>query len=687
MTRIFICCAALAIWAGATSVTTAQSGSRDAFSAPGNRAIPSPVTGSPGCSDCYGGGGGAFNGSYGGGSYGGGNAYGNGYGYGNGGSFQGYGNGGVYGNGNGNVYGNGSGNRNGYGNGGSFQGYGDGGVYGNGAGGAYPNGGAYGAGGAYGNGGVYGNGTAPRGVFQGNGGVGGIGGVGGVGGQGSGVVGQGQTTGRAVQGNGTLNGGGGGTLNGGVTNGRAINGGINGGGVVNGGVNGGIVNGGVNGGGVNGGIVNGGVNGNGAVQGFSGPTYGNTYQSVIGGGPGYVGDALYGGGYPGFQNTGVGGFSNVGPTVGGFGPNVGVGPAVGFGGPVVGFGGPVGAAPVFAGGPAFVAAPAIANAPVFVPGQAVGNIASAASRNVFFGLNALVFDRDFEDDVFITRNNVDEQLLSTDANTGNFGGVEFFLGSRGSDGRGFEGRYWGLFVDESSKTLSGGPFGTYITDLHNVIWPTTGMDLETLFNAADSHTVTRDNEIHNVEFNRLRRVGSFNGRANGTYELLHGVRWFEFNEEFDWDVISSIAPTSIFYDTETRNSLVGYQIGGRSEFFVGNRMRFNVGTKTGIYNNRVRVDQQITSDTGIFAQVNGEDFNFRDAKNDIAFIGELNLGTSFHMTQRSRLNLGYRVIGVSGLALAPNQLNNFNFVPAIRNIQSNGSLLLHGAVFGLEFCR
>ena len=313
------------------------------------------------------------------------------------------------------------------------------------------------------------------------------------------------------------------------------------------------------------------------------------------------------------------------------------------------------------------------------------------SRNWFYGLNGLVFNRDYEDDVYLTRDPMGNTLLSTDADTNTLGGLEFFFGSRNSCGNGFEVRYWGLFNDEATATLTGAAsYATYLTDLQNVIYPTTGENLQTIFDRAETHTITRDNEIHNVEFNFLRRGGCFTTRTGrcGNYELLHGFRWFEFDEEFHWDVLNTTtAPNAIYFDTDVANTLLGYQLGSRASFCMTQRMAFNIGTKVGVYNNRARANQSIQDDLGVYATVNGTDYNFSDAKNDIAMLGEIDLGVSRLMSQCSRINLGYRAIGVSGVALAPDQYSNFNAVTPIRDVQSNGSLLLHGAYFGFEFCR
>ena len=456
---------------------------------------------------------------------------------------------------------------------------------------------------------------------------------------------------------------------------------------------------------------NGGFQTGSAVNQF-GPNVGGGCSSCTGGGipmnQGFQGQIVNGGAFgqgpiqgQGQLNSGV-----QGPAVQGApmiqGPAIQGAPMIQ--GPALQQGAPLGQAPIadgaigfgsgFAADTGFVSGPVFNNAPVFTPGNAfvgAAAVAAAPRRNRFFGLNGLVFNRDFEDDVFLTRDAVDNSLLSTDADTNTLGGLEFFAGSRGSNGNGFEARYWGLFNDQATASLTGGVYSTYITGLQDLIWPLTGEDLRTVVDRGTTNTIRRDNEIHNIEFNMLRRGGCFttrNGRR-GNFELLHGFRWFEFDEDFQWQVTSAAAPLDLFFNNEVSNTLLGYQIGSRANLCFGQRLSCNVGTKFGLFNNRARVRQNIVDGFGTFATVGpgGLDYNYSEAKNDVSALGELDLGVSRLMSQGSRLNIGYRAIGVSGIALAPSQFTNFKTIAAITDVQSNDSLLLHGAYFGFEFCR
>ncbi len=123
------------------------------------------------------------------------------------------------------------------------------------------------------------------------------------------------------------------------------------------------------------------------------------------------------------------------------------------------------------------------------------------------------------------------------------------------------------------------------------------------------------------------------------------------------------------------------------------RLRLSASLNLGIFNNRIRHSQNMSdSATGTDALIyagpfNGVPYDFTSNKNDISMLGEMNVGGYWMLTQSVRFSLGYRVLGVSGIALAPDQIPyNFTDSADIQRIDSNGNMILHGAQFGLQKC-
>ena len=68
----------------------------------------------------------------------------------------------------------------------------------------------------------------------------------------------------------------------------------------------------------------------------------------------------------------------------------------------------------------------------------------------------------------------------------------------------------------------------------------------------------------------------------------------------------------------------------------------------------------------------------------MAFLGELTLSAAYQLNETWGLRAGYNLMWISGVALAPDQLD-FSFTPTSGSQLSNsGSLFIHGASLGLE---
>jgi len=342
-------------------------------------------------------------------------------------------------------------------------------------------------------------------------------------------------------------------------------------------------------------------------------------------------------------------------------------------------------------------APSYSAPAIYSPGSAIGGVGAIAGRatggggrNLVASVSALAFVRDYEDTRLIARNPAGDLLFTNQADHDTIGGVDFALASRKSNGNGWEARYFGLFPDTDSATLTGAQVSAVgLRGLDRVSFG--GASVDTFFADGDSQTVTRDTDIHNLEFNLLRNGGRFCTRRGrqGNFELLGGFRYFQFDEEFTYSTADGATP--IDYRLNADNTLLGLQLGSRAEICLGKRLRLAGGFKTGIFNNNANSRQQITDPTGsIFATVPTQanrNFDYSDEQNDVAILSELDLGVILQFSQRARLRVGYRAIGVSGVALATDQIPfEFDNVLATERANTNGSLQLHGGYFGTEFC-
>ncbi len=382
-------------------------------------------------------------------------------------------------------------------------------------------------------------------------------------------------------------------------------------------------------------------------------------------------------------------------------PNFGAAP-VATSGAIPFSGGHIGSGPISAGGQSIYSGVVggvspVLSAPVYSsPVVANTNVFRSRPKNNYtLGLFGLAWERDYEDSRRLATNNRGDALRTTDADHGTLDGYGINLGVRKHNGSGFEAIYW-AFNTGSTKGLTNQPT-TDIRGFQDLLHAPTGVDVATIYTDSLSQTVVRDTDINNLELNLLRNGGQFctkRGRT-GFYELFGGVRWFQFDEQLQYLSESDTAafpqyPEDFAYTLAAENTLVGLQAGGRSEICLTNRVRLFGSVKGGVFNNDIETHQDLVDSFNDPVQINGgpalgRAFDVGDSKDDIAFLGEVDLGVLLHVSNRTRFRIGYRALGVAGVALADDQIpHDFLDAEALGNANSNGSLLLGGAYYGIE---
>jgi hypothetical protein len=340
---------------------------------------------------------------------------------------------------------------------------------------------------------------------------------------------------------------------------------------------------------------------------------------------------------------------------------------------------------------------AIASGPIYQNITPIAHTEQSTARNLTVGLSGLFFQRDYEDNVRLAYNSAGENLYTNDADERTFDGYGITLASRDSSGGGVEASYWALNPGVASTSISGQVTPT-ITGLDQLIYTPSGDNLYDIYSYSVAQSITRDTDINNLELNLLRKGGTYcRWNRQGLRELFGGFRWFEFSESLQYATFTDTAsypslPSEFYYNLQARNRLLGFQGGVRNELVFGPKLRFFNSVQGGIFNNNIRTAQNITDLYGGLVEVNagpgtGRPFSYNDEKNDVAFLGELNFGLRCYLTCNARIHFGYRVLGVSGVALAANQLPfRYDNPDELLRAKSNGNLLLNGGFYGIEFC-
>lgn len=349
----------------------------------------------------------------------------------------------------------------------------------------------------------------------------------------------------------------------------------------------------------------------------------------------------------------------------------------------------------------------------------------------FGGVYGLMMERDGNSEVplaFVTTNGVgtfpadaEVALTTSDADVGFQGGLEIRFGSYfgGVVGcnprdcrprRAWEAVYWGLFEDSNTSVITdttgdatrtfgmidftglqyddgGGPrsVNVYFDTGLPITDNTAPVDVE-----IRSLTVRGTFQLQNFEANLLR-LPVLNGGANSRYELATSVGFrfmridddFSLRSDFEIDPTGAATLDSLTYGVETDNTLYGAQIGGNGSYRVGSgRLSLHCDTAVGLYGNHMSATQRMTGATFV---VGGTPMLVENEEDDISVVGEMRVGASYQCHNNWRLYGGWRVVGLTGVARATDQIPSQFITPGQIGIATDGSMLVHGLQTGMEF--
>ncbi len=255
--------------------------------------------------------------------------------------------------------------------------------------------------------------------------------------------------------------------------------------------------------------------------------------------------------------------------------------------------------------------------------------------------------------------------LDFDPQAGPYVTVGHYIGSATS----LEWSFFG-FYDWDARTSTGRSNNNF-----NPYWGSHSQRPTDAFQGAVKHEVNYASELFNTELGIRRWV------SNDASVLL-GLRFMSINEDLDFfSFHDSPGISDGVYSIHTDNNLLGTQIGGElSRPLFGDWLRIVMEGKAGVFLNFAEQDSHfIDSKAPLFA---------RDHKSDTGFASLLELAVSLSARLSDHISLrgGYRFVGITGLALAPDQLlDNSDRINPGQFISTDGSLHLHGPFVEGEF--
>ena len=104
-----------------------------------------------------------------------------------------------------------------------------------------------------------------------------------------------------------------------------------------------------------------------------------------------------------------------------------------------------------------------------------------------------------------------------------------------------------------------------------------------------------------------------------------------------WDGLGN----ELFYDINVENHLIGFQLGGNMNYCVSCKWNVFWDSNFGLYNNHMTSYQRVYGELGPATWTqSGEDATLRSNKDDVAFVGEMQIGGGYAFTCHWQRHLG-----------------------------------------------
>jgi hypothetical protein len=137
----------------------------------------------------------------------------------------------------------------------------------------------------------------------------------------------------------------------------------------------------------------------------------------------------------------------------------------------------------------------------------------------------------------------------------------------------------------------------------------------------------------------------------------------------------------------TNNNIFGAQVGAKFDWRFLERVRLNVVPKMMIGGNSITNTSSIVRSNGVFGTftADGSPSTVHSTLGVFSWLGSVDTGLAWDVTDRWTLSLGYRVVGVGNIAQADGQWPVAITSPAsLSGIAAGSSTIIHGGFAGFE---
>jgi hypothetical protein len=310
----------------------------------------------------------------------------------------------------------------------------------------------------------------------------------------------------------------------------------------------------------------------------------------------------------------------------------------------------------------------------------------------FYGASGLVMTRTLPAGAATMQPLAGSQLLTSDAGFGWPGGVDLHIGRwfGPRQQHAVEMIYWGVYQMGSSATLAAGPPG--IDAIPQA--PTAsvgGIPASDFLTGAAQQQIIRADVVNDVEINWVYSLWDrpeFLPRERAVNLMwLAGFRFFQVNDQLTLTSGSGDpAIGAIDLGVATNNNLYGGQVGAKFDWRFLPSLRFNVVPKFMIGGNAI-------TNTSALAGANGTQATFAGGAparsyselGVFSWLGSVDTGIAWDVTEHWSLWLGYRVVGVGNIAQADGQWPALISSPdSLSGVSAGSETIIHGGFAGFQ---
>lgn len=254
-------------------------------------------------------------------------------------------------------------------------------------------------------------------------------------------------------------------------------------------------------------------------------------------------------------------------------------------------------------------------------------------------------------------------------------GVRAFYGRRSPDEGGWEVGYWGVWGQSATAIATATPPNYLLMPE-----PLGGL----LTNDGETATVKYNSLVNSAEANLFRTWTEWRDRAGAwlTVDWLAGFRYVGLEESSSVLLTCCVddgVETPVRYGVRTRNNGFGAQIGNRCRWTWAN-WACEGWAKAGLLGTaQEQIQDPLVDYTGFLQRP-----ALSSTGGQVSFIGDINTSIVYRLTDMWGIRVGYNLIWIDGLALAPNQFDFSVTEASGTRLVSGGGVFMHGANLGLE---